>query len=256
MTADGPPSLRHRCRPRSRDIPSRCPGDDRSARNLGSRRRRVHRRRPAAPLPRQHRDRATRRRSSRLRGDGGVPRGADGLAARLGDRVLTPVASHHMTVIEGVFDRTRTPARWPSDLALDTPLEAVTAGWAERLADFGAGRDPFRLAVENVRFTETAFGRALRGGGASGREPAARSGEPARRTPEDRPPPRSRELCVPSDARILDRPPRSPDHRDRARRTRRGDPRRLPELLLETAEFCRFDDMFEFPPVLRPEGRR
>jgi hypothetical protein len=171
---------------------------------------------------------------------------------------LTPVDSHHMTVIEGVLDTVRSPDRWPTDIALDTPLDAVTAIWRDRLLDFDPGPEPLRLRVVGLRVNATAFGLALAGEDATAetrlrrlRDELATCLRLGHRLGHGsyafhltlaywiaRPDPASAEATLAAVAATV-------------RRT-------LPRLVLESADFCRFDDMFGFPPVLRlgwPAGR-
>ncbi len=166
----------------------------------------------------------------------------------------TPVDSHHMTVIEGILDGVRTPDRRPADLPLDLPLDAVTALWAERLADFDPGPLPLRLRVDGLRITPTALGLAL-----SGADAAA---EAELRDLRDRLADRLRLRHRPDHgsyafhltlAYWIARPDRTVA--EAVLTALDAEVRhRLPRLDLETAEFCRFDDMFGFPPRLRLGG--
>jgi hypothetical protein len=49
---------------------------------------------------------------------------------------LLPPSSWHMTVFEGVVDKKRKPDTWPSNLALDAPLDQCTALFKDELSDF------------------------------------------------------------------------------------------------------------------------
>jgi len=59
---------------------------------------------------------------------------------------FTPVESLHMTLFQGVIEGRRRLPFWPSEMALDTPIDTMTARYAERLRDF-AGGPPFKVAV-------------------------------------------------------------------------------------------------------------
>ncbi|KAK3393492.1 RNA ligase/cyclic nucleotide phosphodiesterase [Podospora didyma] len=80
---------------------------------------------------------------------------------------LLPPPSWHMTVFEGVCDQVRGPGYWPRDLppsdspSSTTTLEACTALFAQKLADFDLQCDPpFRLTVTG--FTSLAVGIGVR----------------------------------------------------------------------------------------------
>jgi hypothetical protein len=61
---------------------------------------------------------------------------------------LLPPSSWHMTVFEGICDKVRQPAYWPSDLPLDTPLVDCNAVFANRLATFNLKCDPpYRMKI-------------------------------------------------------------------------------------------------------------
>ena len=62
---------------------------------------------------------------------------------------LTPVASYHMTLFQGIIEGRRNYPYWPRDLAGDTPIAAMTEQFAQRLAGF-AGGPPFQVAVTAV----------------------------------------------------------------------------------------------------------
>lgn len=63
---------------------------------------------------------------------------------------FTAVSSLHMTLFQGIIEYRRAPAYWPADVALDTPIDAMTEIMGERLKAF-AGRDPFEVTVINAR---------------------------------------------------------------------------------------------------------
>jgi hypothetical protein len=52
---------------------------------------------------------------------------------------LTAPDSLHMTLFQGILDRRRMAPYWPSDVALDTPVSAMTKLFAKRLASFEPG---------------------------------------------------------------------------------------------------------------------
>lgn len=52
---------------------------------------------------------------------------------------FTAAASLHMTLFQGVIKSRRAPPYWPADLPLDTPIEDMTALYADRLAGFAPG---------------------------------------------------------------------------------------------------------------------
>lgn len=163
----------------------------------------------------------------------------------------TPVGSHHMTVIEGVLDAVRTPDRWPADLPLDTPLDAVTALWADRLADFAPPPAPLRLRVAGLRITETALGLALEGADADAEaELRALRDRIAERLALGHRPGHGSYAFHLTLAYWIARPDRAVAETVLAGLDAEVR-RRLPTLTLEVAEFCRFDDMFGFPPRLR-----
>lgn len=75
-----------------------------------------------------------------------------------GHFTFTEVASYHMTVFEGAVDNRRTPDFWPQDMALDAPIDDVTARFVDRLAGWQAP-PPFRMRITAV----TPFGLRLAG---------------------------------------------------------------------------------------------
>lgn len=61
---------------------------------------------------------------------------------------LLPPSSYHMTVFEGVTDKHRKLGYWPSDLSLDDPLENCTAHFTAKLQSFNLSNDlPYRLSI-------------------------------------------------------------------------------------------------------------
>ena len=65
---------------------------------------------------------------------------------------FTPVNSYHMTLFQGITEGRRMLPYWPSDMASDAPIEAMTAHYLERLAEFEPAA-PF--AVELVEALPT-----------------------------------------------------------------------------------------------------
>jgi len=63
---------------------------------------------------------------------------------------FTPVSSLHMTLFQGIIEHRRRPNFWPADVALDTPIDDMTAIMGERLAHFAA-LEPFKVAVTGAR---------------------------------------------------------------------------------------------------------
>lgn len=59
---------------------------------------------------------------------------------------FTPISSLHMTLFQGVIEYRRRLPFWPADVDLDTPIEAMTELFFERLKPF-AGSRPFRVRV-------------------------------------------------------------------------------------------------------------
>jgi hypothetical protein len=55
---------------------------------------------------------------------------------------LLPPTSYHMTVFEGVLDKVRVPGRWPDDLPLNASLEECTALFEQKLSSFDLQCDP------------------------------------------------------------------------------------------------------------------
>ncbi|KAJ7924449.1 RNA ligase/cyclic nucleotide phosphodiesterase [Mycena leptocephala] len=55
---------------------------------------------------------------------------------------LLPPTSYHMTVFEGVLDKVRVPSRWPGDLPLNASLEECTALFEQKLSSFDLQCDP------------------------------------------------------------------------------------------------------------------
>lgn len=62
--------------------------------------------------------------------------------------VLLPPSSYHMTVFEGVTDKHREPGYWPSDLSRDDSLEKCTAHFTSKLRFFNLSNDlAYRLSI-------------------------------------------------------------------------------------------------------------
>ncbi|MGH6762352.1 MAG: DUF1868 domain-containing protein [Phyllobacterium sp.] len=65
---------------------------------------------------------------------------------------FTPISSLHMTLFQGIIEYRRALPFWPEDIALDTPIDEMTARFLERLEPF-AGRKPFRVQVTKAKPT-------------------------------------------------------------------------------------------------------
>ena len=63
--------------------------------------------------------------------------------------LMTPETSLHMTVFEGVIETRRTADGWPKDIDRSAPVDAVTASFLKRLADFSAP-EAFKLRVAGL----------------------------------------------------------------------------------------------------------
>jgi hypothetical protein len=59
---------------------------------------------------------------------------------------FTPIASLHMTLFQGIIEGRRTPPYWPADIALDTPVDEMTAILRDRLRAY-AGAPAFKVKV-------------------------------------------------------------------------------------------------------------
>lgn len=85
--------------------------------------------------------------------DDAVHRGLAAMQAGLRDGpwagcfAFLPADSFHMTLYRGVNDKRRVPEEWPRDLPLDTPLDEMTAIFAERLNGVNLG-DGFVMRPE------------------------------------------------------------------------------------------------------------
>ena len=53
-----------------------------------------------------------------------------------GKLAFTPVNSYHMTLFQGIIEGRRKLPYWPSDMAPDAPIEAMTAHYLKRLSGF------------------------------------------------------------------------------------------------------------------------
>lgn len=58
----------------------------------------------------------------------------------------TPESSLHMTLFQGIIEGRRSLPYWPEDLALDSPIDAMTEAYIERLSGFEAP-GTFRIEV-------------------------------------------------------------------------------------------------------------
>ncbi|MDI7860925.1 DUF1868 domain-containing protein [Rhizobiaceae bacterium n13] len=63
-----------------------------------------------------------------------------------GQIAFTPISSLHMTLFQGIIEYRRRLPFWPADVPLDSPIDEMTAMYAERLASF-AGGPAFRVQV-------------------------------------------------------------------------------------------------------------
>ena len=65
---------------------------------------------------------------------------------------LLPPSSWHMTVFEGVVDKKRKPGYWPSNLAMNASLEECTALYENELSSFDLQTDlPYHLSIAEFR---------------------------------------------------------------------------------------------------------
>ncbi|WP_422371239.1 DUF1868 domain-containing protein [Hoeflea sp.] len=159
----------------------------------------------------------------------------------------TPVSSYHMTLFNGVIESHREPGHWPEELPLDASIAEATGYLAPRLSEF-SGMAPFSVKLESV----TPLGLLV--SGATAEDEAT-----IRRIRDD--------LTVPFGYR-------KPGHDDYPLHLTLGYivrwlPRELapvymreleamgdmfrreaPVLELGSAEFCTFEDMNHFEPVL------
>ena len=72
---------------------------------------------------------------------------------------LLPPSSWHMTLFEGVCDQVRKPGFWPSDLAIDAPLEECDALFTEKLASFDLQCDPpYQMSITGFDPLEVGIG--------------------------------------------------------------------------------------------------
>ncbi|MDL2404302.1 DUF1868 domain-containing protein [Rhizobium calliandrae] len=63
---------------------------------------------------------------------------------------FTPISSLHMTLFQGIIEHRRTRPYWPADIALDAPIDEMTAIMGERLKTLSM-REPFKVAVTHAR---------------------------------------------------------------------------------------------------------
>lgn len=75
---------------------------------------------------------------------------------RAGKYAFLPPSSLHMTVIEGVCDQVRTPARWSSELALDMPLPEVNQFVLDCYARLSPP-DSLRMRIAKTDFSQLLF---------------------------------------------------------------------------------------------------
>mgnify|MGYP003661542621 CR=1 FL=1 len=61
----------------------------------------------------------------------------------------TPVSSYHMTIFQGVIEGRRLPGYWPADLPLDAPIAETTDHLAARLQAFPP-IEPFRVRLDQI----------------------------------------------------------------------------------------------------------
>lgn len=71
---------------------------------------------------------------------------------------FTDASSLHMTVFNGAIETCREPGFWPAEMALDAPMDQVTAHLAKRLDGF-SGPGPFDMRISEI----TPFGLTLTG---------------------------------------------------------------------------------------------
>ncbi|OCL04412.1 DUF1868-domain-containing protein [Glonium stellatum] len=72
---------------------------------------------------------------------------------------LLPPPSWHMTIFEGVCDQVRKPGFWPSDLAIDDPLDKCDSLFEEKLASFDLQCDPpYRMSITGFDPLEIGIG--------------------------------------------------------------------------------------------------
>jgi hypothetical protein len=62
---------------------------------------------------------------------------------------ITPPASLHMTLFQGIIEYRREQPYWPADVAADTPIDAMTELYLQRLQGF-QGLGPFAVKVIDV----------------------------------------------------------------------------------------------------------
>ncbi|MCR8550864.1 DUF1868 domain-containing protein [Salipiger sp. P9] len=159
-----------------------------------------------------------------------------------------PPESFHMTIFEGVIDSHRTPDRWPRHLPADMPLGEVTRDFSTRLAGLGLDR----------RFRARPTG--ILGGFYVDMEGADAAAEAALRLTRDRLQAATNlhrsnhadygfhitlayllRWLAPAEAEVL---------LDLCDEIGRDLVARVPEIVLGPVEFCRFDDMYRFEPLL------
>ena len=81
-----------------------------------------------------------------------------------GQFAFTHPSSLHMTIFQGIIEYRRRPPFWPTDMALDTPIDEMTEHYRGRLKHF-VPLEPFRARVTEV----TPTGLALEGDSAADR---------------------------------------------------------------------------------------
>ncbi|MEI2299037.1 DUF1868 domain-containing protein [Ensifer sp. MJa1] len=77
---------------------------------------------------------------------------------------FTHPSSLHMTIFQGIIEYRRRLPYWPADIALDTPIDAMTEHYRTALEDF-APLEPFRARVTDI----TPTGLTLEGDSAADR---------------------------------------------------------------------------------------
>ncbi len=66
-----------------------------------------------------------------------------------GQLAFTPIPSLHMTLFQGILEDRRDPPFWPLDMPRETPIDAMTAHYLDRLTRFPA-QPPFEVEIIDV----------------------------------------------------------------------------------------------------------
>lgn len=168
--------------------------------------------------------------------------------------VLLPPSSWHMSVFEGVVDKRREPGYWPSNLATDASLEECTALFENELSSFDLQTDlPYHLSI--VEFKPLKNGISLR------IEPHMADNTALRGLRDQladllqiRRPNHNRYGFHLTVAYLLRYP--TDDQKSKLMSLLMDHFRDMPkEFELGPPEFCSFEDMFGFEPLLYLEGR-